>query len=77
MEIMENLERAKSECWSDEELVQRVLAGDHPLFEIVMRRYSQRLYRVARGILRDNAQAEDVMQDTYVRAYQHLASFQD
>jgi RNA polymerase sigma-70 factor (ECF subfamily) len=75
METTGNLERAKSECRSDEELVQRVLDGDLPLYEIIMRRYNQRLYRVARGILRDNAEAEDVMQDTYVRAYQHLGQF--
>jgi RNA polymerase sigma-70 factor (ECF subfamily) len=40
-----------------------------------MRRYNQRLYRVARAILRDDAEAEDVMQDAYVRAYQHLDQF--
>jgi RNA polymerase sigma-70 factor, ECF subfamily len=75
METIGNLERAKSECWSDQEVVQRVLAGDHALYEIIMRRYNQRLYRVARGILRNDAEAEDVMQDTYVRAYQHLGQF--
>ena len=37
---------------SDEEVVARVLAGDTSLFEILMRRYNQRLFRVARGILR-------------------------
>ena len=41
-----------------------------------MRHHNRRLYRVARAILRDDAEAEDVMQDAYVRAYQHLASFQ-
>ena len=40
-----------------------------------MRRYNQRLYRVARAVLRDDAEAEDVMQDAYVRAYQHLDQF--
>jgi RNA polymerase sigma-70 factor (ECF subfamily) len=40
-----------------------------------MRRYNQRLYRVARAILRDDSEAEDVMQDAYVRAYQHLHQF--
>ena len=39
-------------------------------------RYNQRLYRVARAILRDDAEAEDVMQDAYVRAYQHLHQFE-
>jgi RNA polymerase sigma-70 factor (ECF subfamily) len=41
-----------------------------------MRRHNQRVYRVARAILRDDTEAEDVMQDAYVRAYQHLASFE-
>jgi RNA polymerase sigma-70 factor (ECF subfamily) len=59
----------------DEDVVQRVLAGETALFEIVMRRYNQRLYRVARSILRDDGEAEDVMQDAYVRAYQHLDQF--
>jgi len=60
---------------SDEEVVARVLAGEKNLFEIVMRRYNQRLYRVARAILRNDSEAEDVMQDAYVRAYAHLGQF--
>jgi RNA polymerase sigma-70 factor, ECF subfamily len=60
---------------SDEEVVKHVLAGEIKLFEILMRRYDQRLYRVARSILRDTGEAEDVMQDTYVRAYTHLKQF--
>lgn len=60
---------------SDEEVVERVLAGDTSLFEILMRRYNQRLFRVARGILADDAEAEDVMQDAYVRAFRELATF--
>jgi RNA polymerase sigma-70 factor (ECF subfamily) len=59
----------------DEEVVGRVLAGETALFEILMRRYNQRLYRVSRGILRDDSEAEDVMQDAYVRAYEHLRQF--
>ena len=60
---------------SDEEVVARVLAGDTSLFEILMRRYNQRLFRVARGILADDAEAEDVMQEAYVRAFRELAGF--
>jgi RNA polymerase sigma-70 factor (ECF subfamily) len=60
---------------SDEEVVRRVLDGETALFELIMRRYNQRLYRVARAILRDDGEAEDVMQDAYVRAYEHLGSF--
>jgi RNA polymerase sigma-70 factor (ECF subfamily) len=69
------LERARLESWTDEEVVERVLSGETALFEIVMRRYNQRLYRVTRAILRDDAEAEDVIQDAYVRAYAHLRQF--
>ena len=60
---------------TDEEVVERVLAGDTALYEVVMRRYNTRLYRVARGILNNDSDAEDVMQDAYVRAFQHLGQF--
>ena len=60
---------------SDEDVVARVLAGETGMFEIVMRRHNQRLYRVARAILRNDGEAEDVMQDAYVRAYEHLDQF--
>lgn len=59
----------------DDEIVGRVLAGETALFEILMRRYNQRLYRMARVILRNDTEAEDVMQDAYVRAYTHLNQF--
>lgn len=59
----------------DEEIVQRVLTGETALFEIIMRRYNQRLYRISRGILQNDGEAEDVMQDAYVRAYEHLYQF--
>lgn len=64
-----------TETLPDEEVVHRILAGETALFELIMRRYNQRLYRVARAILRDDSEAEDVMQDAYVRAYEHLAQF--
>ncbi len=69
------LQQAGADSLSDEQVVERVLAGDTACFEIVMRRHNQRLYRVARSILRDDHEAEDVMQDAYVRAYQHLRQF--
>ena len=60
---------------TDEDVVARVRAGERALFEIVMRRYNQRLFRVARAILRDSHEAEDVMQEAYVRAFAHLDQF--
>lgn len=66
---------ARSAALTDEEVVSRVLAGDKPLFEVLMRRHNERVYRAARAILRDEKEAEDVMQEAYVNAYSHLAQF--
>ena len=70
------LERAKIEGWTDEEVVARVKRGETALYEILMRRHNQRLYRAARAILKDDVEAEDVMQDAYVRAFQNLHQFE-
>lgn len=59
----------------DEEVVARVLAGETVLFEVVMRRYNQRLYRAARSITRDDATAEEILQAAYVSAYEHLHQY--
>lgn len=63
------------ETLTDEDVVRRVLAGEIEMFEILMRRYNRRVYRTVRAIVRDNAEAEDVMQDAYVRAYANLGQF--
>lgn len=75
MESIRILERASFESWTDQEVVDRVRAGETALYEIIMRRYNQRLYRATYAILRDRGEAEDVTQDAYVRAYQHLDQF--
>lgn len=75
MNSVGSVEAAISERWTDEQVVDRVKAGDTALYEIIMRRYNQRLYRVTSAILRDRAEAEDVMQDAYVRAYQYLHQY--
>jgi len=62
---------------SDEDVVRRVVAGETELFEILMRRYNQRVYRAVRAIVRDDAEAEDVLQQAYVNAYQHLHRFEE
>lgn len=61
---------------ADEEIVRRIKDGETYLFEIIMRRYNQRLFRVVRAIVKNNSETEDVMQEAYVRAYQHLDQFQ-
>lgn len=60
---------------SDEEVVRRVLDGEAPLYEVIMRRYNQRLFRAALSIVGDADEAEDVIQQAYVNAYMHLGQF--
>jgi RNA polymerase sigma-70 factor, ECF subfamily len=74
-ETVNQMEAFGIEALSDEEIVERVRLGESALFEILMRRYNQRLYRVTRGILRNDGEAEDVIQQAYVQAYLHLAQF--
>ncbi len=62
---------------SDGEVVRRVLDGDRALFELLMRRYDQRVYRAARSILRNEAEAEDVMQEAWMQAWRTLRQLQD
>ena len=67
---------ALPEPLTDEEVVQRVLEGDIASFELIMRRYNQRLFRVARSIIGENAEAEDIVQEAYVRAFNSLRQFE-
>src|SRR5262249_9779992 len=68
-------EREEWAVLSDDDVVTRILAGDTSLYEVLMRRYNQRLYRVSRAIVKDDAEAEDVMQHAYVEGYLHLSQF--
>jgi RNA polymerase sigma-70 factor (ECF subfamily) len=60
---------------TDEQIVAQVVAGQTALFEVLMRRHNERIYRAARAILKDETEAEDVMQQAYVNAYSHLRQF--
>ena len=60
---------------SDEEVIARVASGDAALFEIIMRRYNQRLFRVVRSIVGEDHEAEDAVQEVYLSAYTHLGQF--
>jgi RNA polymerase sigma-70 factor (ECF subfamily) len=59
----------------DDGLLHRIRAGDRDAFTLLMRRYNRRLYRVARSVLRDDAEAEDALQDAYLQAYRALPAF--
>jgi RNA polymerase sigma-70 factor (ECF subfamily) len=67
--------KAVSHAVDDLALVSRVRAGDLAAFELIMRRHNQRLYRLARGILRNASEAEDVVQEAYVRSFEKLGDF--
>jgi len=60
----------------DSVVTQRVIAGEKELFEILMRRYNQTLYRVIRGYLKDQKEIQDAMQNTYLKAFDKLYQFQ-
>ena len=66
---------AAAEGLTDETIVDRVRGGDVALYEILVRRHNQRLYRTIRAILRDDRDVEDVMQQAYIDAYTHLDQF--
>lgn len=61
---------------SDDNLVARVRAGETGLYEMLMRRYNQRLFRVIRSVVTDDGEAEDVLQEAWVCAYEHLDQFE-
>ena len=67
-------DRAGMSARSDAELVAQSRSGSLRAFEEIMRRNNRRLYRTARSILRDEGEAEDVVQETYIRAFQRLDS---
>jgi RNA polymerase sigma factor (sigma-70 family) len=56
-------------------LIDAILGGEKTQFELIIRRYNQRLYRVGMSILHNDADTEDAMQSTYINAYEHLGAF--
>ena len=67
---------AQPEQLTDGEVAARVVAGDRALFEILMRRHNQRIYRAVRAVLGSDEDAEDVVQEAYLRAYRSLHQFE-
>lgn len=62
---------------SDADLTRRARLREESAIRALMQRYNRRLFRIARGVLRNDAEAEDVVQDAYVRAFTHLAEFRE
>jgi RNA polymerase sigma-70 factor (ECF subfamily) len=72
---MSSLAKPLSASTSDGELVRRALAGEEPAIRAILQANNRRLFRIARGIPRNDSEAEDVVQETYVRALTHLHGF--
>lgn len=72
---MPELRTVAVETASDADLVRLVLRKDGAAARALMQRYNRRLYRVARGVVRDDSEAEDVLQEAYLRAFSGLADF--
>ena len=70
-----SLAPAADDALDDVELARRVGQRDERAFELLMRRHNQMLYRIARAILRDGAEAEDAVQDAYLAAFRNIAGF--
>ena len=60
----------------DHEIIARVLRGEKELYAQIIKKYNQRLYRVAMSIINDDAEAEDIMQTAYIKAYENLSKFE-
>lgn len=60
---------------NDEEVIAAILGGDPNRYGVLMQKYNQRLYRVCKGYIRDEAEIEDLMQETYIKAYINLSTF--
>jgi len=74
-ELEQPLPASAPNALSDLEVIARVLAGETVLYELVMRRHNRLLFRLARGIVRDDDEARDVVQEAYLRAYRKLDQF--
>jgi RNA polymerase sigma-70 factor (ECF subfamily) len=74
-EQAEQLEERRWRLIAEADILARVRAGDHAAFSALMQRYNRTLYRAARSITGDNGEAEDIVQETWVRAYAHFAEF--
>lgn len=69
------IEVGKYSHLSDSEVIDKILSGSTSLFEVLMRRYNQRLFRIQRSYITDEDAIKDTLQLTYIKAYENLDSF--
>ena len=75
MEKITNSKVPESGALSDDEIISRVIKGEKNLYGLIVRRYNQRLYRIAMSIVNDDSEAEDIMQVAYINAYENIKKF--
>lgn len=63
------------DAFAESDLIRRARAREEDAIRAIIQRHNRRLYRIARGILRDDAEAEDALQDAYLKAFSHLGGF--
>jgi len=72
---MYNQQAVETGILPDNEIISRILQGEKNLYAVIIRRYNQRIYRVAMAIIGDDTEAEDAMQVAYINAWQNLEKF--
>ncbi|MBI5372820.1 MAG: RNA polymerase sigma factor [Sphingobacteriales bacterium] len=75
MNKMKNGNTPAADIVSDAEIIDRILGGEKDLYAVIVRRYNQRLYKIGMSILNDDAETEDAMQVSYIKAYENLRTF--
>ncbi|HEY6952364.1 MAG TPA: sigma-70 family RNA polymerase sigma factor, partial [Bacteroidota bacterium] len=73
---MESAKQETAQTVSDEEIITRVMNGEKSAYELIMRKYNQRLFRIVRSYLADEDEIEDVIQEAYIKAYEQLPRFE-
>jgi RNA polymerase sigma factor (sigma-70 family) len=69
--------RARLNTLQDEEIITQILTGDKKAFELIIRKYNAQLYRIGMAIVNEPTEVEDIMQTTYIKAYEHLSQFEN
>ena len=76
MQQLKSVATGSPRTFTDQEVIQQVISGHREMFEIIVRRYNQQLYRVGRAYLKSHDLTEDAMQNTYLKAFLNLPNFQ-
>lgn len=72
---MKTVPNEQTQQWTDDHIIKTVLNGEKSYFELLVRRYNQRLFRIGMPLLNNDMEVEDTMQVAYINAYEHLHQF--